>query len=187
MVSNLFRWLINVQCQYLRRQSEKVKHRNITVEKTVKKKKKKACAFVPVCNHSVVTIKWKLVCYPRCQFLTWEGGDKRKRKWREGGDDYSREAIISNIFVKGGDYSKEAINRGTAIIRGNTVLPIFKWTFQSTPGIVEFPLDTEVQCGIFSPRVTKCFPKYKEIYDSFCMSFLSTDWKTRTLTFTYSL
>ena len=29
--------------------------------------------------------------------------DKRKRKWREGeGGDYSREAIILNIFVKGG-------------------------------------------------------------------------------------
>ena len=40
-------------------------------------------------------------CYPRCQFLTSEGGDKRKRKWREGRD-YSREAIILNIFVKGG-------------------------------------------------------------------------------------
>ena len=44
-------------------------------------------------------------CHPRCQFITWQG---RKRKWREG---------------LGGDYSKEAINRGTAIIRGNTVSP----------------------------------------------------------------
>ena len=38
-----------------------------------------------------------------------------------GGGDYSREAIISNISVKGGDYSREVIDRGTAIIRGNTV------------------------------------------------------------------
>ena len=45
------------------------------------------------------------LCYPRCQFITWRG---RKRKWREG---------------LGDDFSKEAINRGTAIIRGNTVSP----------------------------------------------------------------
>ena len=32
-----------------------------------------------------------------------------------------REAIILNISMKGGDYSSEAINRGTAIIRENTV------------------------------------------------------------------
>ena len=39
-----------------------------------------------------------------------------------GGRGYlSREAIILNIFIKGGDYSREAINRGTAIIRENTV------------------------------------------------------------------
>ena len=37
------------------------------------------------------------------------------------GGDYSRKAIISNISVKGGDYSGEAINQGTAIIRGNTI------------------------------------------------------------------
>ena len=44
-----------------------------------------------------------------------------------GVGDYSREAIILNIVVKGrrgggGNYSREAIYRGTAIIRGNTVL-----------------------------------------------------------------
>ena len=37
------------------------------------------------------------------------------------GGDYSREAIILNISVKGGRLFEEAINRGTAIIRGNTV------------------------------------------------------------------
>ena len=37
-----------------------------------------------------------------------------------GGGDFSREAtIISNISIKGGDCSREAINPGTAIIRGN--------------------------------------------------------------------
>ena len=24
------------------------------------------------------------VCYPSCQFLTWQGGDKKKRRWGEG-------------------------------------------------------------------------------------------------------
>ena len=33
--------------------------------------------------------------------LTWQGGDKRKRRGKRGGGggDYSREAIISNISV----------------------------------------------------------------------------------------
>ena len=35
--------------------------------------------------------------------------------------DYSKEVIILNISMKGADYSREAIYRGTAIIRGNTV------------------------------------------------------------------
>ena len=42
----------------------------------------------------------------------------------QGKGDYSRAAIILSISVKGGgggDYSREAINRRTAIIRGNTV------------------------------------------------------------------
>ena len=35
---------------------------------------------------------------------TWQGGDKRKRRWWEGwgGGDYSREATILNISIKGG-------------------------------------------------------------------------------------
>ena len=41
------------------------------------------------------------------------------------GGDYLREAIISEIFPsKEGDYSRESLNRGTAIIRGNTVIPL---------------------------------------------------------------
>ena len=38
-----------------------------------------------------------------------------------GGVDYSREAIILNISIRGGDYSWVVINRETAIIRGNTI------------------------------------------------------------------
>ena len=41
---------------------------------------------------------------------------------RKGGGDYSREANILNISVEAGNYSREAINRGVAIVRGNTVL-----------------------------------------------------------------
>ena len=36
-------------------------------------------------------------------------------------NNYSREATISNISIKGGRLLKEAINRGTVIILGNTV------------------------------------------------------------------
>ena len=52
-----------------------------------------------------------------------------------GGGDYLSEAIIFNFSVKGrrlfegGDYSREAINRGTAIIQGNTFLP---WSLTSS-------------------------------------------------------
>ena len=38
-----------------------------------------------------------------------------------GGGDYSREVIILNISIKGGRLLREAIHRGTAIIRGNRV------------------------------------------------------------------
>ena len=41
---------------------------------------------------------------------------------REG--DYSMEEITLNIFVKGDDYSGEVINRGKAVIRGNTASPL---------------------------------------------------------------
>ena len=36
--------------------------------------------------------------------------------------DYSKEANILSILVEGGDYSREAINHGTVIIWGNTLL-----------------------------------------------------------------
>ena len=55
--------------------------------------------------------------------LTWRGGDKRKRRRQEGwGGGGVR-------LFKGGDYFKyfglkEAINRDTAIIRGNTTFMI---------------------------------------------------------------
>ena len=50
-------------------------------------------------------------------------GIKERKAGKRGGEegDYSREAIVFNISIKGGDYSREVINRGTAIIQGNTV------------------------------------------------------------------
>ena len=56
--------------------------------------------------------------------------DKRKRKWRTGvgGGGRLLEARRLDYFKhfgqKGGDYSREAINRKMAIIRGNTLLSI---------------------------------------------------------------
>ena len=51
-----------------------------------------------------IRLNFSYVCYPGCQFLTWQGGDKKredgKRGW--GGGDYSTEVIILNISVKGG-------------------------------------------------------------------------------------
>ena len=58
--------------------------------------------------------------------LDREGVLKEREDGERGGGDYLREAIISEIFPsKEGDYSREAIYRGTAIIRGNTVIPLF--------------------------------------------------------------
>ena len=49
-------------------------------------------------------------------------GKKEKEDGEGGlGGDYSREVIILNISIKGGRLLREAIHRGTAIIRGNRV------------------------------------------------------------------
>ena len=71
-----------------------------------------------------IRLHFSFIYYARCQFLIWQGGNKGKRRWREGWGkgDYLWKAIVLNISVKGDDYSREAIHRwGTAIIRGNTV------------------------------------------------------------------
>ena len=49
---------------------------------------------------------------------TGQGGDARKGRRQE---ERPGEAIILNISVKGGDFSRKAINPGTSIIRRNTV------------------------------------------------------------------
>ena len=54
---------------------------------------------------------------------TWQRGDNRKRRWWEGEGAIIWERWLFQIFPsKGDDYWREVINRGTAIIRGNTVL-----------------------------------------------------------------
>ena len=50
--------------------------------------------------------------------LEREGMKKKKMARGMGVVDYSREAIVLNFSVLGGDYSREAINRRTAFIRG---------------------------------------------------------------------
>ena len=57
-----------------------------------------------------VTFRAWLVTDQFCWTSTWQGGDKRKRideRGGGGGGDYSREAIILNISIKGGDYSRD--------------------------------------------------------------------------------
>ena len=49
------------------------------------------------------------------------GGVTKKRRGGEGGAINSREAIILNFSVKGGDYLREVTHRGEAIIQGNTI------------------------------------------------------------------
>ena len=58
-----------------------------------------------------------------CWITLYFDREGTKGRWQEewGGGYYSREAIILNISMKGGDYSRQAIDRGTAIISGNTV------------------------------------------------------------------
>ena len=48
--------------------------------------------------------------------LTGTGKKEEKMARGAGRGDYSREAIILSISVRGGDYLREEINRGTAII-----------------------------------------------------------------------
>ena len=47
---------------------------------------------------------------------------------RGAGGDYSREAVLLSISVKGGrgDHSREAIDQGTVFVRGNTVPQSFQ-------------------------------------------------------------
>ena len=53
---------------------------------------------------------------------TWQGGCKRKKRWREG---WGGEAIMLNTSFWGGDYLwSEVINRGMAIIWGNRVFMV---------------------------------------------------------------
>ena len=53
-----------------------------------------------------ISLHFSFVFHPRCQFLTWQGGDKRKRKWRERG----------GALFKGGSFLKYFRQRVSIII-----------------------------------------------------------------------
>lgn len=57
---------------------------------------------------------------------TWQGGCKRKKRWREGwGGQLFEEAIMLNTSFWGVDYLRsEVINRGIAIIWGDRVFMV---------------------------------------------------------------
>ena len=55
--------------------------------------------------------------------LDREGIKEREDGERDGGGDYSREAVISNISIKGGWlFEGGNINQWTAFIQGNVVI-----------------------------------------------------------------
>ena len=74
--------------------------------------------------------------------LTWEGGDKKKRKWRGGGAIIRGRRLFLIFRSKGPEYSREAINRGTAIIRGSTV---FIDCCSTSMNYATWPISTPVQ------------------------------------------
>ena len=82
---------------------------------------KKAKVNVNMDCFSLIKGQWKLFKgqWKVGEFLTfWKVAALiKERRWREGWG-----VIILNIAIKGGDYSREAINRGTAIIWGSTVI-----------------------------------------------------------------
>ena len=71
---------------------------------------------------------------------TWQEGDKRKRRWWDG---WGWEIIwgrrLFSIFLsKGGNFSREAINQGMAIIRGNMVWQSKTAQLQKTLSVCQF-------------------------------------------------
>ena len=71
---------------------------------------------------------------------TWQEGDKRKRRWWDG---WGWEIIwgrrLFSIFLsKGGNFSREAINQGMAIIRGNMVRQSKTAHLQKTLWVCQF-------------------------------------------------
>ena len=68
-------------------------------------------------------------CWITWHTYTWQGGDKRKRRWREewAGGDYSREAIVLNISVRAGRLFKgddcfKYFRQSGAIIQGRRLI-----------------------------------------------------------------
>ena len=64
--------------------------------------------------------------------------DREGIKGREYGEKGGEGAIILSLSAEGGDYSREAINRGTAIFRGNMVYNFVRVRIIDYPGYQRF-------------------------------------------------
>ena len=83
---------------------------------------------------------------------TWQGGDKMKRRWRErhGGGELFEGCNFYIFPSNGGNYSREAINQGTAIIWWNTVNPIlcsYWWPEQARWVCLNLPSQDFLHCS----------------------------------------
>ena len=65
----------------------------------------------------------KACLLPKMSIFNLRGGDNKKRKWR-GGVRLFEEGNYFKYFGQRGNYSREAIDRGMAIIQGNMVYVI---------------------------------------------------------------
>ena len=100
----------------------------IKVKKTIMSSNKQNMGFLSVPNMVpwLIFRPWIIADQFCWTILTGRGKYEREDMVRCVGGDYSREAIIFNISNKGGWLFKTAVNRGTAIIQGNTVLHLVK-------------------------------------------------------------
>lgn len=78
--------------------------------------------FGPLIEYFLIPIS--LAAEPKSPPINFAGSDSTSAlsfSERAGGE-ANKEAIILNIFVKGGNYLSEVNNKGTAIVRGKTVM-----------------------------------------------------------------
>ena len=59
-------------------------------------------AWIVTDQFCCIRLFFSCVCYPSCQFWTWQRGDNKREDGERGWGDYSTETIILNISVKGG-------------------------------------------------------------------------------------
>ena len=110
---------------------------------------------------------------------------KRKGRWQEGRGwtIIWRRGLFSIFPSKGGDYLREAINQGTAIIRGNRVVcPLnYKSSFfeHDRPIVlIVFSLFFKIIWLIIIRKGVMCFCYYSIVFCIlFCIYFISFHWK----------